>query len=112
MNEELWHKIFKKYLDDYYAIHKLNKDGIVEFEHMQTLLSKLLDDIMTTFDSEINKQNFKEVDMGDCCKDCPYHYELTEEQKNQPYDGSCGCTSLENTGRCWKADQEEYDQNF
>ena len=54
MDEKIWHKIFKQYLDDYYAIHKLNKDGIIEFEHMQTLLSKLLDDIMTTFDSEVN----------------------------------------------------------
>lgn len=45
--------------------------------------------------------------MSDCCKDCPYHYELTEEQKSQPYDGSCGCTSIEDTGRCWKADCEE-----
>lgn len=54
MDEKVWHKIFKKYLDDYYAIHKLNKDGIIEFEHMQTLLSKLLDDIMTTFDSEVS----------------------------------------------------------
>lgn len=26
--------------------------------------------------------------------------------KNKPYDGSCGCTSLENTGRCCKADCE------
>lgn len=55
MNEEVWHKIFKKYLDDYYAIHKLNKDGIIEFELMHTLLSKLLDDIITTFDSEVSE---------------------------------------------------------
>lgn len=55
MNEELWHKTFRKYLDDYYAIHKLNIDGIIELELMYTLLSKLLDDIMTTFDSEINE---------------------------------------------------------
>lgn len=55
MNEEIWHEIFKKYLGDYHAIHKLNKDGIIEFEHMQTLLSKLLDDIMTTFDSEVSE---------------------------------------------------------
>lgn len=44
----------------------------------------------------------------DCCKDCPYHYELTEEQKKE-YDGHCGCESLESTGRCWKADMKEYD---
>lgn len=55
MNEEIWHKIFKKYLDNYCAIQKLNKDGIIEFELMNTLLSKLLDDIMTTFDSEVNE---------------------------------------------------------
>ena len=54
METKIWHEIFNKYLDDYYAIHKLNKDGIIDFEHMQTLLSKLLDDIMTTFDSEVN----------------------------------------------------------
>lgn len=47
--------------------------------------------------------------MSDCCKDCPFHYELTDEQKNQSYDCSCGCTSLESTGRCWKADHEEYE---
>lgn len=46
--------------------------------------------------------------MADCCKDCPCHYELTEEQKeNYPVIGACGCTSLEETGRCWKADYEE-----
>lgn len=45
--------------------------------------------------------------MSDCCKDCPCHYELTEEQKQQEYDGHCGCTSLESSGRCWKADVEE-----
>ena len=37
--------------------------------------------------------------------------ELTEEQKqhmfDNDYDGSCGCKSLESTGRCWMADAEE-----
>ena len=49
--------------------------------------------------------------MSDCCKDCPYHYELTEEEQNKEYDGHCGCESLESTGRCWKADmkEKEYD---
>lgn len=46
--------------------------------------------------------------ISDCCKDCPYHYELTEEQKKN-YDGHCGCESLDSTGRCWKADHEEYE---
>lgn len=45
--------------------------------------------------------------MYECCKDCPFHYELTEEQKKQPYDGSCGCEALESSGRCWKADYKE-----
>lgn len=45
--------------------------------------------------------------MNDICKDCSYHYELTEEQRKGPYIGECGCTSLEETGRCWKADSEE-----
>lgn len=47
--------------------------------------------------------------MSDCCKDCPYRYELTEEQRQQSYEGYCGCESLESTGRCWKADVEEYE---
>ena len=46
----------------YAKVDKHNEE-VIEFmgtmselcEYMQTLLSKLLDDIMTTFDSEINK---------------------------------------------------------
>lgn len=43
--------------------------------------------------------------MADCCKDCPYHYELTEEQLQGEYQGDCGCESLESTGQCWMADK-------
>lgn len=54
-NKEEWSKIFKKYLVDYDAIHKLNKDGIIEFEHMQTLLTELLESIITDFRIELNE---------------------------------------------------------
>lgn len=43
----------------------------------------------------------------DCCNDCPYHYELTEEQKNGPYIGDCGCLALEERGICYKADIDD-----
>lgn len=44
--------------------------------------------------------------MNDVCKKCPYHYELTEEQKEN-YDGHCGCESIESTGMCYMAHDEE-----
>ena len=55
MNEKVWHDIFKKYIGDYYAIHTLNIDGIIDEIEKNEMLSKLLDDIMTTFDSEVNQ---------------------------------------------------------
>ena len=29
---EVWKKIFKKYIDDFHAIDKLESDGIIEYE--------------------------------------------------------------------------------
>lgn len=55
MNNEIWHKIFKKYLENYHSIHNLFRNGLIDEDEKALLLSKLADDIATTFDSEINK---------------------------------------------------------
>lgn len=54
MDKEMWHKIFKKHLQNYYAIHGLANTNIIDEDEKHKLLGKLLDDIMTTFDSEVN----------------------------------------------------------
>lgn len=55
MDKEVWHKIFKKYLETYYSIHNLFRNGLIDEDERALLLSKFADDIATTFDSEINK---------------------------------------------------------
>lgn len=55
MNEEVWHKIFKQHLKNYYAIHGLASTNIIDEEEKHRLLEKLLDDIITTFHSEVNE---------------------------------------------------------
>ena len=52
---EVWTNIFKKYIDDYYAITKLESDGIIEDEDTDKLKSKLLVDIICTFESEVGE---------------------------------------------------------
>ena len=56
MEKEVWHMIFKKYLENYYSIHNLHRNGIIDDDEKSLLLSKLADDIATTFDREINYQ--------------------------------------------------------
>lgn len=55
MNEETWHKIFKKYIKNYYAIHGLFNTQIIDENEKHRLLEKLLDNIMTTFECEVNE---------------------------------------------------------
>ena len=52
---ETWIKIFKKYIDDFHAIDKLKSDGIIEDEDTDKLKSKLLVDIICTFESEVGE---------------------------------------------------------
>lgn len=55
MNKLVWHTIFKKYLQNYYAISGLASANIIDEEEKHRLFEKLLNDIMTTFDSEVNE---------------------------------------------------------
>lgn len=53
MNEKLWHDIFKKYVGCYDAIAKLQEYDIAESETTDQLYFNLLEDIITTFKSEV-----------------------------------------------------------
>ena len=53
MDEKVWHNIMKKYLESYYSIYNLANNGIIDEMERDNLLKKLIDDIMTTFDSEV-----------------------------------------------------------
>ena len=52
---EVWKKIFKKYIDDFHEIDKLQSDGIIEDEDSYKLKNKLLVDIICTFESEVGE---------------------------------------------------------
>lgn len=52
---EVWKKIFKKYIDDFYAIDKLQADNIIDDEDTAILKNKLLVEIICTFESEVNE---------------------------------------------------------
>ena len=52
---EVWKKIFKKYIDDFHAIDKLQADGIIDDEDTAKLKNKLLVDIICTFESEVSE---------------------------------------------------------
>ena len=51
---EVWKRIFKKYIVDFHAIDKLNSDGIIDHDMTMELKNKLLVDIIVTMESEVN----------------------------------------------------------
>ena len=53
MNEKIWHDIFKKYVACYDAIAKLQENDIADSELTDQLYFNLLEDIITTFKSEV-----------------------------------------------------------
>lgn len=55
MNEKTWHEIFKKYIDDFRSINKLNAHNIIDEEETLKLKNKLLVDIVITMESEVKK---------------------------------------------------------
>ena len=55
MNKEVWHKIFKNYIADFYAIDKLQADKIIDDEETAILKNNLLVDIIKTFESEVKE---------------------------------------------------------
>lgn len=55
MNEETWHKIFKKYIEDFHAIDKLQAHKIIDKEETSNLKNNLLVDIIVTMESEVEK---------------------------------------------------------
>ena len=55
MNEELWHKIMNEYIKSYESILHLCDKGIVSEDDRPELCEKLLADIITTFESEVEK---------------------------------------------------------
>ena len=48
-------RIFKKYIDDFHAIDKLQADHIIDYDDTMKLKNKLLVDIIRTMESEINE---------------------------------------------------------
>lgn len=55
MNEELWHKIMNEYIKSYESILHLCDKGIVSEDDHPELCEKLLADIITTFESEVEE---------------------------------------------------------
>lgn len=53
MDKRIWGDIFKKYLGCYEAIGKLQENDIADSEITDQLYFNLLDDIITTFKSEV-----------------------------------------------------------
>ena len=51
---EVWKKIFKKYIGDFHAICKLHSDGIIDDDLAMNVINKLLVDIIVTMESEVN----------------------------------------------------------
>lgn len=51
---EVWKRIFKKYIGDFHAIDKLQSDGIIDYDMTMELNNKLLVDIIVTMESEVN----------------------------------------------------------
>ena len=51
---EVWKKIFKKYIGDFHAIDKLHSDGIIDDDLAMDVKHKLLVDIIVTMESEVN----------------------------------------------------------
>ena len=51
---EMWKKIFKKYIGDFHAIDKLQSDHIIDYDTTMELKNKLLVDIIVTMESEVN----------------------------------------------------------
>lgn len=52
---DVWVRIFKNYIADFHAIDKLQADGIAEDEDAAILKNKLLVDIITTMESEVEE---------------------------------------------------------
>ena len=55
MNEEVWHKIFKKYIEDFHAIDRLQAHKIIDKEETAILKNNLLVDIIKTLESEVGE---------------------------------------------------------
>lgn len=53
MNEQMWHGIFKKYIDCYNATQTLKKHLVIDDDFYQEIRSDLLDEIIETFRSEV-----------------------------------------------------------
>ena len=51
---EVWKRIFKKYIEDFHAIDKLQSDGILDYEETMKVKNKLLVDIICTMESEVD----------------------------------------------------------
>lgn len=52
---DMWKRIFKEYLESYYAIQTLDKNNIIEDEEEVNLKCRLLKDIVCTMESEIEE---------------------------------------------------------
>ena len=53
MNEQVWNKTFRKYIECYEAVQTLKKHLVIDDDFYQEIRSNLLDDIIVTFKSEV-----------------------------------------------------------
>ena len=55
MNTDVWNTTIKDYLKSYESIHHLMDRGILDEDDTPMLFMKLLEDIITTFESEVKE---------------------------------------------------------
>ena len=53
MDEKMWHRIFKKYIDSFEAIKTLKINNLIDEDLCQEMQAQLLDDIVVTLKSEV-----------------------------------------------------------
>lgn len=55
MDEKVWHTIMKEYIKSYEAIKHLTDKGVLCEDDAPALFKKLLEDIIVTFESEVEE---------------------------------------------------------
>ena len=53
MDEKMWHRIFKKYIDSYEAIKTLKINNVIDEDLFQEMQVQLLEDVVVTLKSEV-----------------------------------------------------------
>lgn len=51
--DDVWKRLFKKYIADFHAIDRLHSDGIIDYDMAMDIKNKLLVDIIVSMESEL-----------------------------------------------------------